>query len=70
MSGWCVKRDTSFKRLTLKGEGESERAVAVRLLRLRKVFGLVCLFKLENFELSPSKYRKERSTCKEKMENT
>ena len=47
-----------------------ERAAAVGLLRLRKVFGLVCLFKLENFELSPFKYRRERFTCKEKMENT
>ena len=33
---------------------------------------MFCLFffKLENFELSPFKYRRERSTCKENMENT
>lgn len=71
VNGWCGKRDTSFKGFSAEGEKRKQKnAVAVGLLRLKEVFCLVYLFKLENFELSLFKYRRERSICKEMIENT
>lgn len=65
-----MEKETFLSRcLALKGK-KSESAAAAGVLMLREVFGLVWIFKLKKFELSPFKHRRERSICKEMVENT